>query len=456
MAGDPYFGEAVILERAVLGSYMPLFGSNGDVIGMMFSGKYLDTADATIFDFVRTGLIIVAILIVLSLLAILYITRRIVAPIYVMSKAALEMAEGNTNVNVEVTTKDEMRVLGDAFERMIVDTRKQVDAIEHIAAGDLTVKVDTRSHKDVMNNALIKMLQLNNNVFSNIAAAATQVTFGSQHMADSSQNLAQGATEQAATVQELSASIAEISEKTKTSAVMAGDAAKLAETIKTNAENGNRQMDEMIKAVKDINEASHDISRVIKVIDDIAFQTNILALNAAVEAARAGQHGKGFAVVADEVRSLASKSAEAAQNTGTMISDSMAKAEMGTKIAAQTAESLTAIIAGIQESDRLISEIAISSQEQALNIAQVNDGVDQVAQVVQQNSATAEENAAAAEEMSSQAAVLRQLISKFSLSSECAANASSMDGMPNASMPDMDTGGSNAFSLSSSMDPGKY
>jgi len=185
-----------------------------------------------------------------------------------------------------------------------------------------------------------------------------------------------------------------------------------------NAEKGSTQMDEMMAAVRDINTASHNISKVIKVIDDIAFQTNILALNAAVEAARAGQHGKGFAVVAEEVRNLAAKSANAAKETGEMIQNSMDKAQLGSRIAGETASSLTEIVSGINESNRFVNEIARASEGQSVSIGQINTGIDQVAQTIQRNTATAQESAAASQEMSSQASLLQDMISQFKLSED--------------------------------------
>jgi len=260
-------------------------------------------------------------------------------------------------------------------------------------------------------------------MFTEINASTSQVSSGAKQIADGSQSLAQGSTEQAASVEQLSASISDIAQKTKENADMAFEADNLAGTIKSNAEKGSLQMDEMMAAVKDINQASQSISKVIKVIDDIAFQTNILSLNAAVEAARAGQHGKGFAVVAEEVRNLSAKSAQAAKETEELIANSMEKAELGSAIANETAGSLAEIVLGINESSQIIEGIARSSEEQAVAIKQINQGIDQVAQVVQQNSATAQESAAASVEMSVQASVLENMIAQFKTSDDSARSA---------------------------------
>ena len=297
----------------------------------------------------------------------------------------------------------------------IEHVEKVATDLDLIANGDLTVKIEPLSADDTMANSLNKMISNLNTMFNDINSSTIQVDSGARQISDGAQLLSQASTEQAASVEQLSSSITEIAEQTKQNADMAEKAASLSHSIKNNADKGRRQMDEMIDAVNEINAASQSINKVIKVIDDIAFQTNILALNAAVEAARAGQHGKGFAVVAEEVRNLASKSAEAAKETGIMIQNSMEKAELGSKIANETAAGFNEISEGISESKQLIDQIAQSSKEQAMGISQVNIGIEQVAQVVQQNSATAEQSAASSEEMSGQSALLQELIGQFKL-----------------------------------------
>ena len=309
--------------------------------------------------------------------------------------------------------KDDISKALAAFLDMLKRFTYYGQCMEIISARDLSGEIKVVSGEDTCGVALVNMQGTLSSVFKNLNAVSSQVATGARKIASGSQGLAQGSTEQAATVEELSATIAEIADKTRENSDMASRSAGLAASITQSAENGSRHMADMIKAVNEINEAGQNISKVIKAIDEIAFQTNILALNAAVEAARAGQHGKGFAVVADEVRSLAAKSAEAAKDTSALITTSIEKSEMGARIAQETAASLEEIVAGISENSQIAASIAESSKNQTVSISQVNESIDQVAQVAQQNSTTAEESAATSQELSGQSDMLDQLIAQF-------------------------------------------
>jgi methyl-accepting chemotaxis protein len=379
-----------------------------------------DTAYLSLF--IIAGIVVAATIITIFMA--ITITKAITAPInYVTDILKAIGTRGRTNFSeaewaeqrLYAAGKDEMGECADNLGNVARALNGVSELLRQIADGDLNVHHTAMSDDDHISQAIIHMIDNLNHMFREIDDAADQVSVGANQISDASQSLAEGSTEQAATVEELSASIADVAEKTKLNADRAVNAANLSETIKTNAQKGSEQMSEMTQAVSEINQASQDISKVIKVIDDIAFQTNILALNAAVEAARAGEAGKGFAVVADEVRNLASKSAAAAKETGTLIENSMKKAELGTAIAAETATSLSEIVDGINQSTDLISDSAKSSEEQNFAIMQINTGIGQVSEVVQKNSATAEESAASAEELNAQSSVLQGHISRFKL-----------------------------------------
>jgi len=397
-----------------------------DALIAIGEASYLESdARATLMFGIVIGVLVLSVAIAVFLT--FYISGLIAKPLSIMAAAFEQIGTRgkltfdeatNNSANETALRKDELGDCAKGFKGILTHMADIEQNLAVIANGDLTTEVHMLSDDDIIAASLQKTLINLNTMFSEINTASHQVSAGSKQIADGAQSLAQGSTEQAASVEELSASISEIANKTKENAGMATRAAALASEIMLSAEKGSSQMGDMTTAVNEINQASQSISKVIKVIDDIAFQTNILALNAAVEAARAGQHGKGFAVVAEEVRNLAAKSAEAAKDTGGLIQNSMEKAELGARIAGETADSLAEIVSGINESSEIVGEIARSSEEQSLGITQINTGIDQVAQVVQQNSATAQESAAASEQMSSQSSMLEELISQFKLKNQ--------------------------------------
>ena len=290
-------------------------------------------------------------------------------------------------------------------------------ALTQMADGDFSLEPIAEYDGDLreVSQALNHILDSLNELFGKIRTTAEEVAAGSRQVSDGSQNLSQGAAEQASAVEQLTASIAQMADRIRKNASDAGSADQLADSVHAGAVSGTEKMNRMLASMQEISTASRNISKIIKVIDDIAFQTNILALNAAVEAARAGQYGRGFAVVAEEVRNLASRSADAANETADLIEGSSKKTAEGMKIAGETAKELDGIAEGVKHVAERIKSIAASSGEQAAAVSQIDRGIGQVSQVVQTASATAEESAASSEELSGEADSLRQMAARFRL-----------------------------------------
>lgn len=361
---------------------------------------------------------LLAVVLILSIIIINYLVNHfLITPLKRIEDDIKPLSRGEFDSvqKLDIHSHDEIGKLATALDTMTGNLQKAVAVTQQIAEGNLVVDVPCASKKDQLGSALRTMVDSLHDLISQVQSAADQAASQSALVSESSQTLSDGAAQQASSIQEITASMTQMSAQTQLNAENASEASRFSIQVRESANVGNEKMGQMVNAMDEIYQSSQDISNIIKVIDDIAVQINLLALNAAIEAARAGDYGRGFAVVADEVRNLAARSAKAAQETTDLIQASVLKTKTGTSMAAQTAEALSGIVEDIAEVTGLVSKISDSSTEQVQGIEQVTLGLELIDEVTQQNTDTAEKSAEAAEELSTQAIQMRNVLGKFIL-----------------------------------------
>ena len=385
----------------------------GEMHGAFEIVHSLDAADAALASTLRwSGGLFVILLALAGGAFALFATKAVVNPVQESLNMIEGLQGGELDRRINISRRDELGRLANALNSFADNLRDEVlEAFNRLANGDFSFRA-----KGLIAAPLAKACAGLTAAMGTVHEASDQISAGANQVAETSSSLANGATQQAAAIEEISASMVEMNEQTNNNAGNAREANKLSTEAREAAKQGNQQMQTMVAAMEDIRNSAQDISKIIKVIDEIAFQTNLLALNAAVEAARAGQHGKGFAVVAEEVRNLAVRSAKAAQETTQLIQGSVDKTNSGADIAHETAKSLDAIVTDVTKVSDLVAEIAAASNEQAQGIAQVNEGLTQLNDVNQQATSTSEESAAIAEQLSSQTQDLLKMLKRFTLS----------------------------------------
>ncbi|MEY8352714.1 HAMP domain-containing methyl-accepting chemotaxis protein [Lachnospiraceae bacterium 54-53] len=345
--------------------------------------------------------------------------RSVMRPLEILLDAARKMEAGNLSEEIDFDSGNEFGDLAQCFRQVQHYLRSVISDVtgnlNRMESGDFRVHTDAAYAGDFESvyKSIVAISRRLGSTLSHINESAQQVSGSSTHVSSGAQQLSQGTVEQASSIEQLAASIAEVSNQIDRNSENAKAASNQAEQTSQELAVGQNNMRRMLDAMNEINNSSSEIGKIIKTIEDIAFQTNILALNAAVEAARAGEAGKGFAVVADEVRNLAGKSSEASQNTTELIENSMRSVKEGTDIANETARSLNLIAESSEKSAGLLKEISRASGTQAESVNQIREGIDRISSVVQSSAATAEESAASSEELSGQAQLLKQLVSDF-------------------------------------------